>query len=306
MTTPTTGRKIFTADAFIDLVVEWTEANQAAIADAWANPGEGWEDWIRIQITRFIQGRFLAADLGRERHVYADTTKQCDFVLNGEVARDPSKRVVVEIKTQSEGRLPHFRGDFTKDLEKLREVTGEYRYAEGLAIGFFFTKDAGAADGKLFSPVGARNLAKFMNDYHRVYFSSKYNPWRIEPGEMADRLLKSAKSPELAQERDDVFELGMVWRRLDPLLTAMEEDDTDSSVESSHESDAERSDSKSDGKKQGVKRKRADDDSDDSDGSNGSNGSDDESDDESHGKGNASPPPAKKLDTGAGKKAGQG
>ncbi|NJP30020.1 hypothetical protein OHB01_07320 [Microbispora hainanensis] len=312
MTTPTTGRKILTADEFIELVVEWTEANQAAIAAAWANPGEGWEDWIRIEITRFIQGRFLAADLGRERHVYTDTSKQCDFVLNGQVAPDPARRVVVEIKTQSQGRLAHFRGDFKQDLEKLDELAGEYRYAQRLAIGFFFTKDAGAATGKLFSPVGARNLAEFLNDYHRVYFSSKYKPWRIEPDEMADDLVSRAGSPKLAQERDDVFELGMVWWRLDPLATAEEEeeeeDDTNSSVESSDESDAEQSDSTSTRTKRGVKRKRADDDSDDPDDSDGSGGSDspDSSDDESDAMSDdesddgetASPPPTKKPKTG--------
>ena len=220
---------ILSVGDFINYCVDWIEANQTSIADAWAGPGEGWEDWARVELRRYITKQDIASDLGGTANVYKSKKWACDFLLNDQLTDNVSQKVIVEFKAQSKGRIKDFRNDFEKTVGKLGEVAGGFGEAERVAAALFFTKDVGKSVYSAATTLAAANLSDALGKYNRVFFSTRYNPWRLTPGQFSSRLRTGAEEPKKAEEEDDVFELGLVWTSLGPATPPEEQDVEESS-----------------------------------------------------------------------------
>jgi hypothetical protein len=237
---PESGTKLLTADGFLTLLFAWADENLNTIAKFWAMPGEGWEDSLRTALSAYIEDKHPWADLGapQTRAVYTTKkpkAKQADFVLNGTVADSSSDKVVVEVKTQSLGRIKDFKNDFEGDVAKLDEVDEDHTDCARLAFGVFFTSDWTQSKNEKGKTVPAENatvstsFTEWLDGYDHVYFSATYEPIRRAAGTQTDaqkekagaiyRTKKSAtgvKPPAAAVELEkwDVHELGIVYKLL--------------------------------------------------------------------------------------------
>ncbi|MFG1957332.1 hypothetical protein [Nonomuraea sp. NPDC049028] len=237
---PGSGTKLLTADGFLTLLFAWADENLNTIAKFWAMPGEGWEDSLRTALSTYVEGKHPWADLGapQTRAVYETKKpkpKQADFVLNGTVADSSSDKVIVEVKTQSLGRLKDFKNDFEADVAKLDEVDEDHTDCARLAFGVFFTSDWTQSTNEKGKTVPAENakvstsFTEWLDDYDHVYFSQTYEPIRRAAGTQTDEQKKKAgaiyrkkksatgvKSPAGAVELEewDVHELGIVYKLL--------------------------------------------------------------------------------------------
>ncbi|MCK2213240.1 hypothetical protein MF672_005440 [Actinomadura sp. ATCC 31491] len=263
---PGSGTKLLTAEGFIELLIEYADNNLDTIAKFWAMPGEGWEDSFRTGLAAYIERAHPWADLGEpgKRQVYTTTgtkPKVADFVLNGTVARYWDDEVIVEVKTQSLGRLANFRGDFQKDIAKLDEVDDNHLPSQRLAVGIFFTRDFSTAqkdaDEPLETPKVSMSFTKWLEDYDHVYLSEEYKAIRRSPGKLPPSQIRKAgairsnvkptdvvrtgKAEKLLPQ--DVHELGIVYKLLGPKRPPAPEPSESSSSSSSSESEAESSDS---------------------------------------------------------------
>jgi hypothetical protein len=211
---PTTEAKILTVEEFIDLTEKWADSHLAEIANAWAMRGEGWEDWLRIEIGKYIVQQHVSADLGGfTRRTYTNVKQQCDFVLNDNIGHD---KVVVEFKAQSVGRLSDFRSDFKRDVARLDNVSDDYVFAGRLAVAFFFTKDVSKGSNTI-SSTSALNFAGFLDDYDRVFLSAEYEPLRLAPGGLTPQIKQKTNIPKRGTTSpESTYEIGFVWTSLGP------------------------------------------------------------------------------------------
>ncbi|MEW9553291.1 hypothetical protein [Nonomuraea sp. NPDC050783] len=242
------GTKLITVEGFLELLIAWADDNLKTIARFWAMPGEGWEDSLRTALSSYVEDRHPWADLGapQTRNVYKTKKpkpKQADFVLNGTVADSASDKVIVEVKTQSIGRLKDFTGDFEGDLDKLDEVDEDHLDCARLAIGVFFTSDWTQSKTAKKGTVPAENakvstsFTKWLDKYDHVYFSETYKPIRRAAGTQTGTQLEKAgaiyrqkksgtgvKPPAGAVELEawDVHELGIVYKLLPSRRSVLE------------------------------------------------------------------------------------
>ncbi|UBU09165.1 hypothetical protein [Nonomuraea gerenzanensis] len=255
--------KLLTVHGFLELLVRWADKNLDTIAKYWAMPGEGWEDSLRTALAAYAQDDIQTAwmDLGdpSKRAVYttkAPKPKMADFVLNGTVAKYYDNEVIVEIKTQSLGRIKDFRNDFEKDVAKLDEVDEQHADCVRLAVGVFFTSDwtqsknAKAANEPVENAKVSESFTEWLDTYDRVYFSDTYQPITRKAGTQTPLQLARAgtihvtkggeniQRPKGAKELrpEDVHELGIVYQILPSKneverakTAAMENDANDSS-----------------------------------------------------------------------------
>ncbi|MEV6154847.1 hypothetical protein AB0L53_31355 [Nonomuraea sp. NPDC052129] len=234
------GTKLLATDGFLALLFAWADENLDTIAKFWAMPGEGWEDSLRTALSTYIEGKHPWADLGapQTRAVYVTKKpkpKQADFVLNGTVAGSSSDKVIVEVKTQSLGRLKDFKNDFEADIAKLDEVDTAHTDCARLALGVFFTSDWTQSKKEKGMTVPAENaevstsFTEWLDEYDHVYFSETYKPIKRAAGTQTDAQKKKAgaiyrekksttgvKPPAGAVElaKWDVHELGIVYKLL--------------------------------------------------------------------------------------------
>lgn len=239
-TEPGSGTKLLTADGFLTLLFAWADENLNTIAKFWAMPGEGWEDSLRTALSTYIEDKHPWADLGapQTRTVYTTKKpkpKQADFVLNGTVADSSSDKVIVEVKTQSLGRIKDFKNDFEGDVAKLDEVDEGHTDCARLAFGVFFTSDWTQSKKEKGEAVPAENakvstsFTEWLDDYDHVYFSATYQPIRRAAGKQTDAQKEKAgaiyrtkmsatgvqpPADAVKLEKWDVHELGIVYKLL--------------------------------------------------------------------------------------------
>jgi hypothetical protein len=233
--------KLLTVHGFLELLFRWADSNLDTIAKYWAMPGEGWEDSLRTSLATFAQEDIETTwmDLGdpSKRAVYTTKTpkpKMADFVLNGTVAKSYNDDVIVEVKTQSLGRMKDFRNDFEKDVAKLDEVDDNHAESVRLAFAVFFTSDWTQSKNQKTAtePVENKNVAQafteWLDGYDHVYFSQTYKPVRRKAGTQTKLQLDRAgtiyvekggegiKRPKGAEQLRgvDVHELGIVYKIL--------------------------------------------------------------------------------------------
>ncbi|GAA3846894.1 hypothetical protein GCM10022226_83170 [Sphaerisporangium flaviroseum] len=237
---PGSNTKLLTARGFLELLFRWADGNLDTIAKYWAMPGEGWEDSVRTSLAAFAQDDIASTwmDLGEPKTRAVYTTKKpkpkmADFVLNGSVAANPADRVIVEVKTQSIGRILNFTGDFEADIAKLNEVDDEHADCARLAVALFFTSDWSQSksmgeSSPVENHVVSTNFTKWLDGYDHVYFSETYKPIRRKARtQTAEQLAKAGtiyveeggediERPKGATKLRavDVHELGIVYKIL--------------------------------------------------------------------------------------------
>lgn len=135
---------ILTLDQFLAYVVEWANQNVASMKRLWPLPG-GWEAWAQAEIAGYINDVDASTSIQREARVY-DNGKRADFLLNPGTTLQPAQQIVVEMKCESLLNRTAYITGLNKDVTKLQnDLSGPYNTCQKLALGIFFSPEAGDA-----------------------------------------------------------------------------------------------------------------------------------------------------------------
>lgn len=123
----------------LKIIGEWASENEGFIKHIWPQKG-GWESWVQVEIYRYFVKKNHLYDISREQHVYKNSMKSADLVINKGI--DEARNIIIEIKCQSFENRSNFCKGLLDDINKLNnDLSPDFRGSYLVVIGFYFEND---------------------------------------------------------------------------------------------------------------------------------------------------------------------